>query len=75
MVGSTLKPDFKRQMLTIQQLPNDKWSLQVGCPSYRFIFDTWEDMVAEQAACFKDPEKWFIENKIEMGNKNLKPLQ
>tara|TARA_R110002124_G_scaffold84828_1_gene220559 strand:- start:276 stop:503 length:228 start_codon:yes stop_codon:yes gene_type:complete len=75
MVGSTLKPDFKKHILTIKQHGNNKWSMQFGCPTYQFFFDTWEEMVAQLVSIYTDPEKYFIENKIEMGNKNLKPVR
>mgnify|MGYP003630002830 CR=1 FL=1 len=75
MKGSTLKPDFKNQLTTILQLPDGKWSFQVGCPSYRFVVDTWEEMIAQYTSCLKDPVKWFDYNKVEAGNKQLKPVQ
>lgn len=74
IIGSTLKPDFKIQKTTILQLPDGKWSLQVGCPNYRFIFDTSQEMLAQYISCLQEPEKWFYENKVEMGNKKLKEV-
>lgn len=73
-MSSTLKPDFKKQKTTILQLPDGKWSLQVGCPAFRFIFDTPQDMLAQYISCLSEPEKWFHDNKVEMGNKRLKEV-
>jgi hypothetical protein len=69
-----LKPNFKNQKTTIMQLPDNKWSLQVGCPAYRFIFDTPQEMLIQYAKCLSDPEGWFEENKVAMGNKILKDV-
>ena len=69
---SALKPNFKIQKTTIMQLHDNRWSLQVGCPTYRFICDTPQEMLIQYAQCLLDPEKWFDENKIAMGNKRLK---
>lgn len=74
ITGSTLKLDFKKQKTTILQLPNGKWSLQIGCPNYRVIFDTSQEMLAQYISCLQDPEKWIYENKVEMGNKKLKEV-
>ncbi len=71
---SELKPNFKIQKTTIMQLPDDRWSLQVGCPAYRFIVDTPQEMVIQYAKCLSDPENWFKENKAAMGNKVLKDV-
>jgi hypothetical protein len=55
-------------------LPNGKWSLQIGCPSYRVIFDTPQEMLAQYISCLQDPEKWIYENKVEIGNRKLKEV-
>jgi hypothetical protein len=67
-------PDFKVQKTTILQLPDGKWSIQLGCPTYRFIFDTHQEMLAQYIAGITNPEKWSYDNKIEMGNKRLKEV-
>ena len=73
-MGSTLKPDFKKHKTTILQLPDGKWSIQVGCPTFRFIFDTPQEMLAQYVSGLIDPEKWFHENKVELGNKRIKEV-
>ena len=71
---SALKPNFKIQKTTIMQLPDNKWSLQVGCPAYRFIVDNPQEMIIQYAKCLSDQENWFNENKAAMGNKALKDV-
>ena len=71
---SELLPNFKIQKTTIMQIPDDKWSLQVGCPAYMIICNTPQEMIIQYAKCLSDPEKWFEENKAAMGNKILKDV-
>lgn len=71
---NTITPNFKKQKATILQLPDDTWLLQIGCPAFRFIFDTPQEMLAQYVAILSDPEKWLYENKAELGNKKLKEV-
>ena len=69
-----LKANFKVQKTTIIELPDGTWLWQLGCPSYRYIFDTPQEMLLQYIKCLSDPQAFLEENKLTLGNKILKEV-
>ena len=54
------------------ELPDGTWLWQVGCPAFRYIFDTHQEMMRQYIKCVIDPQAFMEENKLLTGNKKLK---
>jgi hypothetical protein len=46
----------------------------VGCQRYAFKLDSWELMLLQLASLLIDPEKFYEDNKVELGNRRLKEV-
>ena len=64
--------DFRENPIKIKKTLDGKWMFMVGCTQYAFKIETWEELVLQLASIFMDPEKFYQDNKLELGNRRLK---
>lgn len=72
--STTLNVDFEIHKISIKQTPDKKWSIMISCPEFIWEFDTWEEMIAQLITGLIDPQKFFDDNKLAMGNRKLKDV-
>jgi hypothetical protein len=63
--------DFNKHSIKIDGTPDGKWQMQIGCPSFVFKFDTWEQLIVQGSSLFMNPLKWVMDNKVLEGNRKL----
>jgi hypothetical protein len=71
---SHINIDFNQNPIRIKKTKDGKWMFLVGCTQYAFKLNTWEEVILQLSSIFLDPEKFYIENKIELGNRKLKEV-
>jgi hypothetical protein len=71
---SHINIDFNQSPISIKKTKDGKWMLLVGCTQYATKLNTWEEVILQLSSLFLDPEKFYIENKIELGNRKLKEV-
>lgn len=72
--SSHVNIDFRKNPIKIKKTTDNKWMFMVGCPQYAFKFDSWELMLLQLASILIDPEKFYEDNKVELGNRKLKEV-
>lgn len=66
-------PEFKNK-ISIKPTSNNKWLLMFACKQFVWEFDTWEEMIAQLATFLINPEKFYNDNRLAMGNRRLKDV-
>lgn len=72
--SSHVNIDFRKSPIKIKKTTDNKWMFMVGCPQYACKFDSWELMLLQLASLLIDPEKFYEDNKVELGNRKLKEV-
>lgn len=70
--NSHINIDFRKNPIKIKKTTDNKWMFMVGCTQYAWKFDSWELMIAQLASILIDPEKFYEDNKLGLGNRKLK---
>lgn len=72
--SSHINIDFRKNTIKIKKTTDNKWMFMVGCRQYACKFDSWELMLLQLASLLIDPEKFYEDNKVELGNRKLKEV-
>ena len=72
--STTLNVDFGIHKISIKQKSDKKWLIMISCKEFVWEFDNWEEMMAQLVTALIDPQKFFDDNKLAMGNRKLKDV-